>query len=287
MATLQAASNHYRAQQRLTAAGLRDARRSAEGLAVAAVVGRYQVAAATLATGAVPAALAAQQIPDQPVATVAPIAFMSGAEVAQMLASTATQHAFDRLVATLINDAGRQASAVSTIIRPNLTGYVRYLNLPSCARCAILAGRFYRWSTGFLRHPLCDCVMLPSTQEIGKSLVFDANQAFRDGQIRGLSKADTTALEHGANMSQVVNARSGMERTNLFGRNVKVTRAGTTKRGYFGSSRAAREAGYTKGGNKRYLRTQRQRLAVESIIQIADGDRDETIRLLKLYGYII
>jgi hypothetical protein len=34
-------------------------------------------------------------------------------------------------------------------------GYIRLLTPPSCARCVILAGRFYRWSDGFKRHPNC------------------------------------------------------------------------------------------------------------------------------------
>src|SRR5690348_18342012 len=39
------------------------------------------------------------------------------------------------------------------------------LNPPSCQRCAILAGRWYRWSQGFLRHPRCDCVNLPAERQ--------------------------------------------------------------------------------------------------------------------------
>jgi hypothetical protein len=34
-------------------------------------------------------------------------------------------------------------------------GWIRVLDPPSCGRCAILAGRFYKWSDGFLRHPNC------------------------------------------------------------------------------------------------------------------------------------
>jgi hypothetical protein len=34
-------------------------------------------------------------------------------------------------------------------------GWIRLLTPPSCGRCAILAGRFYRWSDGFERHPMC------------------------------------------------------------------------------------------------------------------------------------
>ena len=53
---------------------------------------------------------------------------------------------------TTIGDAGRAAAGVDTAARKNV-GYVRMLNPPSCSRCSVMAGRFYRWNNGFLRHP--------------------------------------------------------------------------------------------------------------------------------------
>jgi hypothetical protein len=61
------------------------------------------------------------------------------------------------LTRTQVADAGRGAAGVDTATRRN-TGYVRMLNPPSCSRCSVLAGRFYRWNAGFNRHPKCDCI---------------------------------------------------------------------------------------------------------------------------------
>lgn len=55
---------------------------------------------------------------------------------------------------TLLSDTGRASEQLAMGVRP-VTGYVRMLNPPSCSRCAILAGRFYRKNTGFPRHPKC------------------------------------------------------------------------------------------------------------------------------------
>src|SRR5690606_8988113 len=79
-------------------------------------------------------------------------------------------------------------------------------NLPSCSRCAVLAGRVYRYSTGFQRHPGCDCVMVPVTFA-SSDLTYDPLELARRGQIVGLSKADLQALEDGADFGRIVNAR--------------------------------------------------------------------------------
>jgi hypothetical protein len=77
------------------------------------------------------------------------------------LASGGSQ--LEMLAQTTVQDTGRAAVSAGMIARPHVEGYVRVLTLPSCSRCAILAGRVYRWSTGFQRHPRCDCRMLPQT----------------------------------------------------------------------------------------------------------------------------
>lgn len=65
-----------------------------------------------------------------------------------------TRKEFDRLVRSLVSDAGRQAATADMATRFT-GGYVRMLNPPSCKRCVPLAGRWYRWNDGFLRHPRC------------------------------------------------------------------------------------------------------------------------------------
>lgn len=67
----------------------------------------------------------------------------------------------ERLILSEVADAGRTASQVEFVARPDWQNYVRMLTPPSCARCAILAGRIYRDLDAFQRHPLCDCVMVP------------------------------------------------------------------------------------------------------------------------------
>lgn len=183
----------------------------------------------------------------------------------------------ERLVASEVQDAGRSASQAEFVARPDWQNYVRLLSPPSCARCAILAGRIYRDLDAFQRHPLCDCVMVPvqgweSAHDAG--LVSSAQDAFEQGQIRGLSKADEQAIRDGADISQVVNAAQGIATADVFARRAKVTTSGTTKR-----------AAWRRANPTRLVR-----LRPEAIYQIVDaeygGDHEQAVRLLRLYGYI-
>lgn len=186
----------------------------------------------------------------------------------------------ERLILSEVADAGRTASQVEFVARPDWQNYVRMLTPPSCARCAILAGRIYRDLDAFQRHPLCDCVMVPvqdweSAHDAG--LISSPQNAFDKGQVRGLSKADARAVADGASLVEVVNATRGLNapsitaalRTEVFGRKVKATTEGTTKR-----------AAWRKANPTRLVR-----LRPESIYEFAK-DRDDAIRLLALYGYI-
>jgi hypothetical protein len=104
-----------------------------------------------------------------------------------------------------VQDAGRAAESVATAARPD-TGHVRYLSPPSCGRCAVLAGRVYRYSEGFKRHTNCDCTMIPTTVA-NPQFVQDPVDLMERGQIRGLSKADMQAVADGADLGKVVNVR--------------------------------------------------------------------------------
>lgn len=179
----------------------------------------------------------------------------------------------EQLLASEIADAGRTASQVEFVSRPEWQNYVRMLTPPSCARCAILAGRIYRDLDSFQRHPQCDCVMVPvqDWQDAhDKGLVVSPDQAFENGDIRGLSKADARAVADGADLQKIVNATRGIQTVDIFGRTgVKVTTEGTTKR-----------AAWRKANPSPLVR-----LRPESIYQFA-RDREDAIRLLRLYGYI-
>jgi hypothetical protein len=172
----------------------------------------------------------------------------------------------ERIARTQIADAGRVAAGVDVATRPNV-GWVRMVNPPVCSRCLILAGRFYRWSDGFQRHPNCDCVHVATSLAAARreGLVDDPKTYFKAlsaaEQDRLLGKAGAEAVRDGADMGQVVNARRGMT--------VAGTTEGTTARGFAG----------------RRLR-RRTRLMPEQIYRDATS-RADALRLLKLHGYIV
>jgi hypothetical protein len=147
------------------------------------------------------------------------------------------QPALLRYVGTTVADAGRLSVSAGMAARPHASGFYRMLQPPSCARCAILAGKFFRYNRGFKRHPHCDCVHIP-VREADDSLLFDPRKAIEAGKVTGLSKADTKAiLEFGANPAQVINARSGMYTAG--GRTFTTT--GTTRQGVAGARILARD----------------------------------------------
>jgi len=228
---------------------------------------------------------------------------------------------------TIIADTARAAESAAMVQRPWVDGYVRMLQPPSCSRCAVLAGKFYLYNEGFERHPRCDCIHIPA-QEEGKRFgdmttnpnrYFDSlptaaqlDEQYPDLTVKMRQEAGlysqedifTTkgaqAIRDGADISQVVNARRGMEKAQLFGHDVLITKAGTTRAGVFGHQERMRGAATrgsleelvmrnTRNGPElrrvRRERTQRARLMPESIYEIAK-DREDAIRLLKLYGFI-
>lgn len=180
-------------------------------------------------------------------------------------------------VGTLLSDTGRQSESLAIGVRP-VSGYVRMLNPPSCSRCVILAGRWYPKSSGFQRHPGCDCRHIPASESVAGNLTvspvdyFDSLTA--EQQDATFTKAGAEAIRNGADMNQVVNARRGMRPAQIGGRQILITTEGTTKRG------AAARALRTETGGRR------PRLMPESIAQIATS-RDDYLRLLRANGYLI
>lgn len=143
----------------------------------------------------------------------------------------------------------------------------------------------------------CDCQMVAVESPAAArrdGLVLDPVGAIRDGQVTGLSKADRQAILDGADVNQVINSSRGMTTGNMFGRDVKLTMEGTTRRGVYGSSKQAASRGYVveKIGRYGYVqnavkRTSRApRLRPETIYAHA-RDRPDAVRLLRLYGYIL
>lgn len=209
---------------------------------------------------------------------------------------------------TALSDTARQAEVLQTSVRPGVDGYVRMLNPPSCSRCAILAGRFYRKNQGFLRHPGCDCRHIPASEATAGDLRLDPVEYFaslptaaelaeqypdlkvHERRGRGLisqedvfTRDGATVIRAGADPVQVVNARRGMTTAQTpsgrrrlvavqrYGQDVFVTTEGTTK--------------YGLAYRKKTGRRSSERLMPESIVQLAE-DQDDLLRLLKLHGYL-
>jgi hypothetical protein len=203
-----------------------------------------------------------------------------------LIQSLAVGRAFlDLLARTQVADAGRQADLVAMAARPAVTSYIRVVESPACSRCILLAGNEYGISTGFKRHPRCDCTMEPVTKhhtprpDSPKSL-YDAMSP--EQQRATFGEAGVKALAEGADMGQVVNARRGMGTATAYGRKVQATTEGITRRGIAG--RRLQEFGKVPG--KRYAQSRTPRLMPEEILDLAD-DRAHAIRLLKKHGYIV
>ncbi len=182
----------------------------------------------------------------------------------------------DLITATTISDTSRTAVQLGIVARPSIPGYVRVLNTPSCSRCVILAGKWYRWNEGFARHPKCDCYHLPASKAESGTFETDPYEHFRAlttaEQDAAFGKANAQAIRDGADIYQVVNAgRRGAGLTTLEG--VR------SRRGF---------ATYRLNGNvtpDRYSRPNFRRLTPEGIYRIA-SDRDEALKLLEQFGYI-
>jgi hypothetical protein len=266
------------------------------------VVANYQLVAAQQAVAAVGAQVAEQGVTAPAVAGVATAALAgvasSGLPLVDVLHTAQNLTGLSMLVSTMVSDAGRQASLLSISSRPGLSGYVRMLNPPSCSRCVVQAGKFFRTNEGFERHPGCDCIHVAvgnedMAHELG--LISNPNKYFdsltAEVQNRTFTKAGAEAIRQGADIGQVVNARSGMNTAQImprgwipkgrlasqdvFGRHVFTTTSGITRRGLFGKANESR------------TRKLPVRLMPESVIALAKGNPDEARRLLSLYGYLL
>lgn len=182
------------------------------------------------------------------------------------------------IAATQVFDSGRNAITVGMTAEKSWVSYVRFLQLPSCGRCVVLAGVEYPYSTGFQRHPRCDCFHLPLTKDSPERLLirspreaFDSMSAAE--QDKAFTKAGAEAIRLGSDIGQVVNARRGMS-TTADGR--KVTSEGTTRRGFAGRRMASIGR-----------RQSAARPMPEQILAEAGGDRELAVDLLYRFGYLV
>lgn len=255
-------------QRKITASALVQARRrrARSMAAVASVITAAQTESIVLAFDSTVGQLAEQDIDAPPVGTASLSSLLTNpAATVDLLEKTETPAKFDGLVQSLILQSGLTANLVDMIRRPAITKYVRVLVPPSCSRCAVLAGKTFSWFADFNRHPQCDCTALMSTDRNAEALVTDPMVAFRAGQIHGMSKADTQAIELGADLGRVVNVRK---------------REAGLRAGSSVIARVENLARLRSGG-----RLVSDQLTPEGIARVA-SDRDEAIRLLEFNGYL-
>lgn len=193
--------------------------------------------------------------------------------------------ALTRIMATQVADAGRVADGVGVMTRPGV-GYVRMLVPPSCSRCAVLAGRTYRASQAFQRHPRCDCRHIPVAEAAIDDLTVDSSRYFdslsKEQQDRIFTTDGAQAVRDGADLNQVVNARRGMA-------SAGTTTEGTTRRGFAGKRLGAKgkQSGSRFGNETKARARSTPRLMPEQIYRLADGRRDVALRLLRENGFIV
>lgn len=172
----------------------------------------------------------------------------------------------EMVVRTQIADAARGGSSLGVVARDGV-GWVRMVNAPSCQRCAVLAGRVYRYSEGFQRHPRCDCLNVPTLLGAKPGYMAD----IKPGDVKDLTIAQRQAVDDGADLNQVINAHRKGARSS----DGMTTSEGTTRGG------AGRRAMTSAG-----LSSRAARLTPEAIYRVT-STREEAVSLLRRYGYLL
>jgi hypothetical protein len=119
---------------------------------------------------------------------------------------------------TQVADASRGFISADMGAHSKVTGYVRMLVPPSCPRCVVLAGKWFRYNTGFQRHPHCDCRHVPATENIAGDLTTDPYAYFKsltkEQQEATFGRIEARAISDGGDIYRVVNiSQRGMPAT--------------------------------------------------------------------------
>ena len=200
---LRSATEHYRRSALLAQRAGTKVATATDFRTIASVLVTHQAAQARMSEQAVADMLEEQGADVSPVGSLRPLAFTTDPKM--LAAMLDTTNDVPRLVESLVQSTGRSAEGVAVASRPKV-GYARYLSPPSCGRCAVLAGRVYRYSDAFKRHTNCDCTMIPTTVA-NPAFTQDPVDLMERGLVRGLSKADMQAVADGADLNKVVNVR--------------------------------------------------------------------------------
>lgn len=182
-----------------------------------------------------------------------------------------------KAVATAMADTHRGVEQVGFVGR-RVRQYARQLTgSTNCGRCIILAGRLYYAQTAFLRHPQCDCTHVPAADAQGGAALnpHEYLDGLSDEQLaRALgSKANAQAWRDGADVNQLINAYRSKGGVQTAQNGWRFTTEGTARRG---AGRQAMTAAGMKGA----------RLMPSTIYEIAK-DRDEALRMLRAFGWIL
>lgn len=262
---LQSALAHYRRQQQLLALGI-SASRKAWPRGPAALTGTLMVLmrrAAQDGSQSVSDMLDEQGIGITADAAVRPLALAEtasdGRGLASLLLQAQTARALELMAVTQIADAGRVSAGIEIVTREGV-GWTRMVNPPCCARCAVLAGKWFHWNQGFLRHPGCDCRHIPTRENTAGDVRTDPKELFRAGRVNGVTKAEQNAIGEGADPGRVINAR---------------------RSGYVD------EAGRRLTRENARLGVRGVRPTPEQIYRTAGDDRTEALRLLERFGYLL
>ena len=247
MRTLQSANNYYELQQQISAITTASAKKLWKRMGpdfssswadirpeMLNIVQLGRAAAASSSLGYTSAVLAETGQVAAPVGVVNPSAFLSSAPDGRPMGSlldetvikakigvqrgSSVSSALDlggrwltAMLLTVMADTGRAVVSVDIAQRPTLTGYVRMLNPPSCERCVILAGKYFKWNQGFLRHPRCDCRHVPASEDIGGDLRTDPYAYFKslspEAQEKTFGRIEARAIREGADIYRVVNLK--------------------------------------------------------------------------------
>lgn len=223
---LQAATDQYREQQALSVAAASDVGRQWSRMGddfdaswarvkprILSTLEGARAEAVGVAVGYTAAVLAETNQPDSPVGELDPAVFLSSAPDGRSMSTLLDEAVITTKVAvsrgasavdalqvgrrwltmtslTVMADTRREVYSADIVQRPDITGYVRMLNPPSCRRCVILAGRWYRWNTGFQRHPRC----FPAGVVVSGPATEGATRRWYDGELVILTTASGEEL---------------------------------------------------------------------------------------------